>query len=82
MPQDQDHRVRFSTINPDGCGGITESDVAYVRQADIGACPHLIMVAAHYRPDGSCKCDDPEEQAMMIRKWGYSRRDFRRARKA
>ena len=34
------------------------------------------MVAEHYRTDGSCKCDDPQEQAMMIREWGYSESDF------
>ena len=39
-------------------------------------CPYLIMVPEHWRDDGTCKCDDPEHQAMMIREWGYSDRDF------
>jgi hypothetical protein len=41
-----------------------------------GACPFTIMDVSHYRPDGSCKCDDPAEQARMIREWGYTREDF------
>jgi hypothetical protein len=77
--RDQDHRIRFSTIAPDGSGGIKETDVVCIRQADIAACPFCIMVPSHYRPDGSCKCDDPEERAMMIKEWGYSEKDFRPA---
>ena len=64
--------VRFSTLSADG----TESNVRIIRQADICACPHVIMMPAHYRDDGSCKCNDAEEQAMMIREWGYSKTDF------
>lgn len=64
--------VRFSTIDKDG----TESNVRDIRQEDIVACPYVIMVPRHYRNDGSCKCNDPQEQAMMIRKWGYTKEDF------
>jgi hypothetical protein len=35
------------------------------------------MDMSHYRADGSCKCDDPVEQARMIREWGYSESDFK-----
>jgi len=35
----------------------------------------------HYRDDGSCKCDDPEEQAMMIREWGYHKHHFNKEKK-
>jgi len=64
--------VRFSTMDKDG----TESNVRHIDQKDIVACPYVIMVPEHYRPDGSCKCNDPEEQAMMIREWGYTKTDF------
>ncbi len=43
---------------------------------DIRRCPHVILLPSHYRPDGSCKCDDPAERRMMIRRWGYRRSDF------
>lgn len=78
----QDHRVQFSRAEPDGEGGVRIVNVASIRQADIARCPFAIMVPAHYRPDGSCKCDDPAEQAMMIKEWGYTRASFTRARRA
>jgi len=49
-----------------------------VKQSTIQACPHVIFDVSHYRADGSCKCDDPTEQARMIREWGYSESDFKR----
>ena len=64
--------VRFATLDPNG----SESNVRVIKQSDISACPHVIMMPAHYRDDGSCKCDDPQEQAMMIREWGYDKADF------
>ena len=39
-------------------------------------CKFFIMVGEHYREDGSCKCDDPTERAMMIREWEYTEEDF------
>lgn len=35
----------------------------------IGACPSLIMVAEHYRPDNTCRCDDESHTEMV--EWGY-----------
>ncbi len=64
--------TRFSTLHPDG----TETNVREIAQSDMLACPHFIIMAKHYREDGSCKCNDPEEQAMMIREWGYRASDF------
>jgi hypothetical protein len=49
-----------------------------VKQSTIGKCPHLIFDLSHYRTDGTCKCNDPDEQARMIREWGYTRADFDR----
>ena len=44
--------------------------VTSMKQADIQACPHAIFVPEHYRTDGSCKCDDPNEAVMA--EWGYT----------
>ena len=68
--------VTFGTWTPEGL-----VNVRIIKQADIAECPHLIMVPNHYRDNGTCKCDDPTEQAMMIRDWGYSRKDFLKVRK-
>ena len=74
MPDMSEHEIQFGTLHPDG----TLTDERRIRQTDIASCPHVIMVPEHYRQDGSCKCDDPAEQDMMIRDWGYSRKDFRK----
>ena len=67
-----EHEIEFGTLHPDG----TLTNVRYIKQSDVGKCPYYIMVPEHYRTDGSCKCDDPDEQAMMIREWGYHKSDF------
>ena len=66
------NEIEFGTLHPDG----NLTNVRLIKHSDIGRCPHVIMVPTHYRDDGSCKCDDPQEQAMMIREWGYSRADL------
>ena len=63
-----DNEIKFGTLHPDG----RLTNVRLIKQSDISRCPHLIMVPSHYRDDGSCKCDDPDEQAMMIGEWGGS----------
>lgn len=50
-------------------GKLVEINVREIPQSAIGRCPHVIFVADHYRPDGSCKCDDPSNSVM--REWGY-----------
>jgi hypothetical protein len=67
-----EHTVKFGTLHPDG----TLTNVRHIQQSDIGACPHVIFDPSHYRPDGSCKCDDADERAKMIREWGYEASDF------
>lgn len=62
----------FGRMNEDG----ELEDVREIRQADLLACPHVILEPSHYYPDGRCKCGDPTEQARMIREWGYSEDDF------
>ena len=69
-----EHEVKFVTLHPDG----TLTNVRLIKQSDIGKCPHFILVPEHYRENGSCKCDDLEEQSMMIKEWGYRKRDFRK----
>lgn len=54
-------------------GRFTESgEFAHVRtinQSDLAACPHFILMAEHYRADGTCRCDDPDHREMAD--WGY-----------
>ena len=50
--------------------------VTMMKHSNILACPFCIIVPSHYRADGSCKCDDPQEQAMMIKEWGYTKKSF------
>jgi hypothetical protein len=57
--------IRFSTLHPDG----KESNVRMLKQSDIMKCPHVIFMPEHYRDDGTCKCDDPNETVM--KEWGY-----------
>lgn len=58
----------------DGQLVITES--REVGQESIMKCPFYILVADHYRDDGSCKCNDAAERKRM-RKWGYTAKDFK-----
>ena len=36
-------------------------DLTEIRHEDILACPLVIWVASHYRPDGSCRCDEGDD---------------------
>jgi len=38
-------------------------------QGAVAACPHHFFDMNHYREDGTCKCDDPNE--TIIGTWGY-----------
>ena len=57
---------------------MTHSQILILKQSDLLKCPFTILIPEHYRADGSCQCDDPLEQARMIREWGYTKRDFRK----
>lgn len=52
-------------------------NVREVDQGDILKCPQVMLVASHYREDGSCKCDDAVERSRMIAELGYSASDFK-----
>lgn len=64
--------TEFGTLHEDG----TYEKQGTIDQAAFLRCPHVIIAFEHYRPDGSCKCDDLTEQARMIAEWGYSPADF------
>lgn len=50
--------------------------VYQMKQSTIQGCPFYIFDPAHYRADGSCKCNDPHEQERLIREYDYSPSDF------
>ena len=57
--------TRFSTLHADG----TETNVRIIRQADMLACPHVIMMPEHYLASGACRCTDADHTVMA--EWGY-----------
>jgi hypothetical protein len=61
--------TRFSTLTKAEDGRLVETNIREIKQSDMLACPHCIMVPAHYRLDGSCRCDDPAHSEMD--EWGY-----------
>lgn len=63
--------TEFQTL--DSNGRVVESRT--IDQSDLMACPHVILVASHYREDGTCRCDDPNAPEMAS--WGYTWRDGR-----
>ena len=49
------------------CGAAEElrtSTVRVIRQSDLLACPHVILMPDHYRLNGSCRCDDVTHSDM------------------
>lgn len=50
-------------------GKLVETEVREIPQAKLLACPHVILVAKHYREDGTCRCDDRTHTQM--KEWGY-----------
>ena len=61
MSDHGEHPIHFGTLHEDG----TVSDEREIKQADVQACPHLILVPEHYREDGTCRCDDSEHTEMV-----------------
>ena len=57
--------TEFGRLTEDGF-----TPLGSVLQADMLRCPHFIMALEHYRPDGSCRCDDVSHAEMG--EWGYS----------
>jgi hypothetical protein len=61
--------VQLGTLNPDG----SLTNVRHIKQSDMAKCPHYILMPQHYREDGTCKCNDPNETVM--KEWGYEWED-------
>jgi hypothetical protein len=57
--------IKFVELNDKG-ETVSERDID---QKDVQKCPHVILMAEHYRTDGSCRCDDPTHTIMI--EWGY-----------
>lgn len=57
--------TQFGTLHSDG----TISSIRSISQSDIRKCPHVILVADHYRDDGTCYCND--KTRVEMREWGY-----------
>lgn len=45
--------VRFAKLGPEGITDVVEIPVSVIR-----GCPKVILVASHYRSDGTCRCDE------------------------
>lgn len=56
----------FGQLQPDG----TLANVRTIKQSSIMSCPHVILVADHYREDETCRCDDLDHVEMEG--WGYA----------
>ncbi len=61
--------VRFSRMEIRD-GELVETLVRNISQQQLAACPHYIFNPVHYRPDGTCKCNDHTESIMA--EWGYT----------
>lgn len=61
--------TEFLKADIDENGKIIVKERRDIKQSDIRRCPHTIFAADHYRPDGTCKCNDPNEKIMA--EWGY-----------
>jgi len=62
--------TRFSKLILDAQGKPVETDMRDIQQSVIMNCPNCILLAKHYRADGSCMCDDPLNHDMT--EWGYT----------
>jgi hypothetical protein len=73
MPSEPNNAtIMFGTLHVDG----SVTNVRNLSRKDIGKCKFVIFNPDHYREDGSCKCNDREHRAMMIREWEYAEEDF------
>lgn len=77
MTNNDSNSIRFSKMALED-GQLVETEVRTLTLDTIRGCPFVIFDMHHYREDGSCKCDDADEQRKMLREWGYTKRDFKR----
>lgn len=59
------HTVEFGTLQKNG----TLTNIRHIPNTSILTCPHVILVPSHYRPDNTCRCNDPTHHEMIP--WGY-----------
>ncbi len=69
-----ENEVMLGTLHPDG----QLTNVRMMKQSSFANCPFFIMILDHYREDGTCKCNDEVYRKTVMRKWGYTTRDFKR----
>jgi hypothetical protein len=65
--------ITFAVVGESGISNVRE-----IKQSAIAACPYFILMADHYRQDGSCKCSNKVERAKMIKNWGYKKSHFKK----
>ena len=70
-----ENQIKFSTLNVNG----KSTNIRLIKQSDILKCPFCILIANHYREDGTCKCNDPVYRETVMKKWGYPRKAFLKA---
>ena len=51
-------------------GKLVTTHVRSLPQSAMLACPFVIMMPEHYRPNGSCRCND--HMHVEMQDWGYS----------
>ena len=66
----KEHKITFGELTPAGLVNTRQ-----IKQSDIMKCPFAILVADHYREDGSCKCSNVAERIRMA-KGGYNAECF------
>jgi hypothetical protein len=65
--------IRFSKLDFDLKGELVETAIREISKASIQKCPYYILVADHYRQNGTCRCNDPNHKEME--EWGYHWKD-------
>jgi hypothetical protein len=70
-----EHKIKFSRLVCEN-NVVRETDIRFIKQSDISRCPFMIFSPDHYRDDGSCKSNNPEYRKKVMRKWGYTKKDF------
>jgi len=41
-------------------------DVRILKSSDIGRCPKMSLLPAHFRDDGTCRCDEREQARTEV----------------
>lgn len=60
----------------DGIRFIDGGKVQIITSEQLDSCDYTIFIPSHYRDDGTCRCDDPNDPDMAG--WGYVWSDKRK----